>query len=87
MASESEKELSLQSVYHVCILELMLVFAYTSFPFCFDARLWGLILTYVSDQFLHGISNKSATRSNCLKIACIMMSKMKDRDANAFLFQ
>ena len=45
MASDSEKELSLQPVYHVCVLELMLVFAYTSFPFCFDARLWDPILT------------------------------------------
>ena len=33
MGSESEKELSLKSVYHVLFLELMLVFAYTSFPF------------------------------------------------------
>ena len=29
------------SFYHV----LMLVFAYTSIPFGFDAKLWGLIVT------------------------------------------
>ena len=36
--------------------ELTLVFAYTSFPFGFDARLWGLIVTYVSDQFLPNVT-------------------------------
>ena len=39
----SEKELFNQLTKNV-FPELMLVFAYTSFPFGFDARLWGLIV-------------------------------------------
>ena len=38
MGSESEKDFFNQFTMYV-FLELMLVFAYTSFPFCFDARL------------------------------------------------
>ena len=71
------RKISVFNQFTMCVLpELMLVFAYNSFPFGFDARLWGLIVTSVSDQFLHGISNKNATRSNCLKFTCIMMNKM-----------
>ena len=69
----------------------MLVFAYTSFPFSFDARLLGPIVTQVSNQFLPNDTHMElvikATRSNCLKITCIMMNVMNDRDVSAFLFQ
>ena len=41
MGSESEKELFNQFTMYV-FPELMLVFAYTSFPFGFNARLWSL---------------------------------------------
>ena len=44
MGSESEKVLFSQFTMYV-FPELMLVFAYTSFPFGFDARLLGLIVT------------------------------------------
>ena len=44
MGSESEKELFHQFTMYV-FPELMLVFVYTSCPFGFDARLWGLIVT------------------------------------------
>ena len=44
MGSESEKVLFDQFTMYV-FPELMLVFAYTSFPFGFDARLLGLIVT------------------------------------------
>ena len=43
MGSESEKELFNQFTMYV-FPELMLVFAYTSSPFGFDARLWDLIV-------------------------------------------
>ena len=44
MGSECEKVLFNQ--FTMCVFpELMLVFAYTSFPFGFDARLLGLIVT------------------------------------------
>ena len=56
MGSESEKVLFNQfTMYMYVIPELMLVFAYTSFPFGFDARLLGLIVTEVSNQFLQKI--------------------------------
>ena len=44
MGSESEKELFNQFTMYV-FPELMLVFAYISFPFGFDARLLGPIVT------------------------------------------
>ena len=44
MGSESEKELFNQFSMYISP-ELMLIFAYTSFSFGFDARLWGLIVT------------------------------------------
>ena len=44
VGSESEKELFNQFTMYV-FHELVLVFAYTSFPFGFDARLWGLIVS------------------------------------------
>ena len=44
MGSESGKELFNQFTMYV-FPKLMVVFAYTSFPFAFDARLWGLIVT------------------------------------------
>ena len=44
MGSESEKELFNQLTMNV-FPEIMLVFAYTSFPLAFDASLWGLIVT------------------------------------------
>ena len=56
VGSESEKELFNHfTMYMYVFPELMLVFAYTSFPFGFDARLWGLIVTSVSDEFLQKI--------------------------------
>ena len=54
MGSESEKMLFNQFTMYV-FPELMLVFAYTSFPFGFDARLLGLIVTEVSNQCLQKI--------------------------------
>ena len=42
MGSESEKEHFNKFTMHV-FPQLMLVFANTSFPFGFDARLWGLL--------------------------------------------
>ena len=46
MGSETEKVLFNQfTMYMYVFPELMLVFAYTSFPFGFDARLLGLIVT------------------------------------------
>ena len=44
MGSESEKELFNQFTMYV-FPEMMLVFAYTSFPLGFDARLWSQIVT------------------------------------------
>ena len=44
MGSESEKVLFNQFTMYV-FPEVMLVLAYTSFPFSFDARLLGLIVT------------------------------------------
>ena len=54
MGSESEKVLFNQFTMYVFPV-LMLVFAYTSFPLGFDARLLGLIVTLVSNQFLQKI--------------------------------
>ena len=44
MGSESQKELFNQFTMYV-FPELMLVFIYTSFPFGFDARLSGPVVT------------------------------------------
>ena len=44
MGSESGTELFNHFTMYV-FPELMLVFVYTSFPFGFHARLWGLIVT------------------------------------------
>ena len=70
---------------------MLLVFAYTSFTFGFDAKLFGPIVTQLSNQFLPKDAHMElvikATRSNCLKITCVMMNVMNDRDVRAFLFQ
>ena len=44
MGPESEKELFSQFTLYVFPELTLLVFAYTSFPFGFNARLWGLIV-------------------------------------------
>ena len=81
-------ERALQSIYHVCLSWTDASFCIYSFPMqgCgFDCKVsfWSVS----SKKYTHGFSNKTATRSNYLKITCIMMNVMNEREVNAFLFQ
>ena len=70
MGSESKKELFNQFTMYY-FPEVMLVFAFTSFPFDFDVRLLGLIVTLISNQFLPKDTRMElvikAISSNCLQ--------------------
>ena len=92
VGSESEKEPFNQFTMYV-FPELMLVFANSLLLFLL-VLMQGCgsycnlsFLSVSSKIYTHRIRNKNAARSNCLKITCIMMNVMYDRDVNAFLSQ
>ena len=85
-------ERAVQLVYHVCLSWNDASFCIYFFPFRFWCKAVGsdcnISFWAASSQwYTHGISNKNATRSNCLKITWTMMNLMNDRDDNAFLIQ
>ena len=85
-------ERALQLVYHACLSWTDATFCKYFFPFWFWCKAVGSTVncsfwSVSSKRCTNGISSKNATRSNCLKITCIMMNVISDRDINAFLFQ